>query len=386
METVVIIVGAGPAGLATSACLNVLSISNIVFEKDDCSGSLWKKKSYDRLKLHLAKEYCELPHFPYPIDTPTYISKDQFIKYMDDYEVHLNINPWYHQSIESAWYDEIIGKWHVNAKNLVSNEMEEYVSEFLVVATGENAKGFIPNITGLHSYEGEIAHSSEYKNGGPFSDKDVLVVGCGNSGMEIAYDLANYGAKTSIVIENPVHVLTKEMVHLGMFLQRFLPLYLVDGLVTMLAKLRYGDLSKYGIVSPKNGPFYIKHTTNRSPVIDVGTIQAIKNGDIQVLPKILSIDKRKVIFKGGKIYNFDAIIFATGYRSTAKDWLKDDDLLNDDGMPRKPFPGHWKGTNGLYCVGFSRRALPGISKDAQNIAKDIEMTLKLNLKTKGACG
>ncbi|KAJ4965419.1 hypothetical protein NE237_017268 [Protea cynaroides] len=378
MEVVVVIVGAGPAGLATSACLNVLSISNIVLEKDDCNGSLWKKRSYDRLKLHLAKEFCELPHLPYPMDTPTYISKDLFIDYLDDYEAHFNINPRYYRLVESAWYNKITKKWHVKAKNLLSNEVEEYVSEFLVVATGENAKGFIPNITGLHNYEGEIAHSSEYKNGGPFSDKDVLVVGCGNSGMEIAYDLKNWGARTSIVIENPVHVLTKEMVHLAMVLDRFLPLYLVDWLVTMLAKLTYGDLSKYGIVRPAKGAFYIKHTTNRSPVIDVGSIQAIKNGDIQVLPKILSIDKRNVIVKGGKIYNFDAIIFATGYRSTAKDWLKDDDLLNDEGMPRKPFPGHWKGTNALYCVGFSRRALAGISKDAHNIAKDIEMTLKLN--------
>uniref|UniRef100_A0A251VQW0 indole-3-pyruvate monooxygenase n=1 Tax=Helianthus annuus TaxID=4232 RepID=A0A251VQW0_HELAN len=64
-ETIVMIVGAGPAGIATSACLNLLSIPNIVLEREDCYASLWQKKAYDRLKLHLAKNFCQLPHMPF---------------------------------------------------------------------------------------------------------------------------------------------------------------------------------------------------------------------------------------------------------------------------------------------------------------------------------
>lgn len=68
-EVPVVIVGAGPAGLATSACLNNLSVPNIILEREDCSASLWKKRAYDRMKLHLAKQFCELPHMPFPSRT-----------------------------------------------------------------------------------------------------------------------------------------------------------------------------------------------------------------------------------------------------------------------------------------------------------------------------
>jgi len=75
---------------------------------------------------------------------------------------------------------------------------------YLVVATGENSDEYIPMINGLESFEGEYLHSSEYLNGRSWYDKNVLVVGSGNSGMEIAYDLLNWGANTSIVIRSPV--------------------------------------------------------------------------------------------------------------------------------------------------------------------------------------
>ena len=82
--------------------------------------------------------------------------------------------------------------------------MEVYGAKFLVIASGENSEGFIPNLSGLEKFEGEVVHSKYYKSGSKYKSKDVLVVGCGTSGMEIAYDLHNCGANTSIVIRNPV--------------------------------------------------------------------------------------------------------------------------------------------------------------------------------------
>lgn len=200
-----LIVGAGPAGLATSACLNLLSVPNVVLEREDCCASLWKKRAYDRLKLHIAKQFCELPHMPYPSDAPTFIPRNGFIRYLDDYVSHFGISPQHTRSVESASYDAIAGKWHVEAMNTITNVVEVYVAKFLVIATGENSKGFIPNFPGLGSFGGEFLHSCQYENGKRFSDKDVLVVGCGNSGMEISYDLSNWGARTSIVSRSPVN-------------------------------------------------------------------------------------------------------------------------------------------------------------------------------------
>ena len=204
MEEVVIIIGAGPSGLATSACLNVLSIPNIVLERENCFASLWRDRSYDRLKLHLGKQFCQLPHMPYPSGTPTFIPKAGFLQYLEDYVSHFQINPRYHRFVVSASYDKVAGKWQVVAKNTLSDESEVYLGKFLVVATGENDEGFIPKIPGLDSFGGKFMHCSNYKNGKRFAEKEVLVVGCGNSGMEIAYDLWDHGAVTSVVVRNPV--------------------------------------------------------------------------------------------------------------------------------------------------------------------------------------
>lgn len=203
-EVAVAIVGAGPAGLATAASLNHLFIPNIVFEREDCSASLWKKRAYDRLKLHLSKEFCNLPHRHLPRTAPRFVPKDQFVEYLDDYASHFKINIRFNRSIVEASYDEEAKRWRIRVKNTVSGKDDDYLAKDLVVATGENSEGIVPDLLGLESFEGEWLHSDKYKNGRRFADKDVLVVGSGNSGMEIAYDLSNFGANTTIVIRSPV--------------------------------------------------------------------------------------------------------------------------------------------------------------------------------------
>ncbi|XP_037461958.1 probable indole-3-pyruvate monooxygenase YUCCA11 [Triticum dicoccoides] len=268
-NVVVLIVGAGPAGLATAACLSQFSIPYVIVERESCNASLWRNRAYDRLKLHLAKEFCK-------------------------------------------------------------------------------------------SYSG----------------MNALVVGSGNSGMEIAYDLAAHGANTSVVIRSPIHVMTKELIRLGMTLARRLPLNLVDKLLVMAANLIFGDLSRYGIRRPKMGPMIVKSKTGRSAVIDVGTVGLIKKGIIKVQGSISKIMGDIVEFQCSKKISFDVIVFATGYKSTANIWLKNgESMFNGNGLPIKEYPNHWKGENGLYCAGLGRRGLVGIAADAKNIANDIKSVI-----------
>ncbi|KAJ6682233.1 FLAVIN-BINDING MONOOXYGENASE-LIKE PROTEIN [Salix koriyanagi] len=263
-------------------------------------------------------------------------------------------------------------------ENVDLNVHEEYAARFLVVATGENSRGFIPEVSGLDSFGGEFIHSSKYEKGQKYRGKDVVVVGCGNSGMEIAYDLSNWGARTSIVARSPVHVLSTNIVYIGMRLLGFgVPCKIVDFIVVLLSKLKHGDISKYGLPRPSEGPFYIKQRVGRTPTIDVGTVEKIRRKEVQVFPSIRGIQGSRIEFASGEIKRFDAIIFATGYKSTVRHWLKGgQDLFDESGMPKLCFPNIWKGKNGLYCSGFARRGLFGISVDSQNIAKDIDLALK----------
>ncbi|XP_037419256.1 probable indole-3-pyruvate monooxygenase YUCCA10 [Triticum dicoccoides] len=242
MENVVmLIVGAGPAGLATAACLSQFSIPYVIVECESCNASLWRNHAYDRLKLHLAKEFCELPHMSYPLDVPTYIPKTLFAKYLDDYVERFNIQPKYLTSVESSTFDNEENCWSIMAHDMAKSTIVRFTAKFLVVASGENSAENIPMIPRLQSFLGDVIHSSSYKSGKSYSGMDVLVVGSGNSGMEIAYDLA-------------IHVMTKELIRLGMTLARHLPLNLVDNLLVMAANLIFGDLSRYGIRRPKIGP------------------------------------------------------------------------------------------------------------------------------------
>ncbi|KAF0894695.1 hypothetical protein E2562_001986, partial [Oryza meyeriana var. granulata] len=323
-EVVVLIVGAGPAGLATAACLTQHRVPYVIVERESCSASLWRHRAYDRLKLHLAKEFCELPHMAYPVNTPTYVPREKFVEYLDNYADWFRIRPRYHTAIESAAYDGGKKHWVVLAQDMATGVVARLAARFLIVATGENSVASIPLVPGLIRFEGEAIHSSAYKSGRGYSGKNVLVVGAGNSGMEIAYDLATHGAHTSIVVRSPVHIMTKELIRFGMTMVQNLglPMKTMDSFLVMAANLFFGDLSKHGIMRPKMGPLLLKSQTGRSAVIDVGTAKLIKGGIIKVFQGISKINTNNVEFHGGRQIPFDAIVFATGYKSTVNTWLK----------------------------------------------------------------
>ncbi|WVZ52952.1 hypothetical protein U9M48_003950 [Paspalum notatum var. saurae] len=309
--------------------------------------------------------WTKLRYMSYPEGTPTYVPKQKFIKYVDCYTEHFVIKPRYCTCVESVAYDGQTNRWMVIACDMVVGTETLYTVKFLVVATGENAVESIPAIPGFHSFHGEAIHSSAYKSRSSYAGQRVLVVGSGNSRMEIAYDLASHDADTSIVVRSSVHIMTKELIRLGMILVKYIPVTVVDSLIVNSANFVFGDLSGHGIVRPKLGPLLLKSKTGRSCVIDVGTVRLIKNGVIKVFGGISKI-------VGNKVSSFDAIVFATGYRSTANLWVKC--MLNSDGFPKNGGPNHWKGDSGVYCAGFARRGLAGISMDAMSIANDIIST------------
>ncbi|XP_058095048.1 probable indole-3-pyruvate monooxygenase YUCCA5 [Magnolia sinica] len=380
-----VIVGAGPSGLATGACLKEQGVPFIILEKADCIASLWKKRTYDRLKLHLPKQFCQLPKLPFPENFPEYPTKKQFIEYLESYAEHFDIKPRFNECVQSANYDETCGWWRVRTGGMAGSGEVEYICRWLVVATGENAERVMPEIEGLGEFQGEVMHVCQYKSGKDFEGKQVLVVGCGNSGMEVSLDLCNYNALPSMVVRSSVHVLPREILGKSTFamavlLMKWLPLRWVDKLLLFLAWLVLGNTAKYGLKRPSVGPLQLKNTEGKTPVLDIGALEKIRSGEIKVVPGIKRFSNGGVELVNGQILEVDSVILATGYRSNVPSWLKENDFFSKKGFPRQPFPDGWKGNSGLYAVGFTRRGLSGASIDAMRIAQDIGKVWKEETK------
>ncbi|CAF2052132.1 hypothetical protein BRARA_I05483 [Brassica rapa] len=374
-----VIVGAGPSGLAVAAGLKREGVPFIILERANCIASLWQNRTYDRLKLHLPKQFCQLPNFPFPEDYPEYPTKFQFIQYLEDYATHFDINPKYNETVQSAKYDETFGLWRVKTVSksgpLGSCEFE-YICRTLVVATGENAEKVVPDFEGLEDFGGDVLHAGDYKSGGRYQGKKVLVVGCGNSGMEVSLDLYNHGANPSMVVRSSVHVLPREILgkstfELGVTMMKWMPVWLADKTLLFLARIVLGDTDKYGLKRPKIGPLELKNLEGKTPVLDIGALPKIRSGNIKIVPGIIKFGRGKVELVDGRVLEIDSVILATGYRSNVPSWLKDNDFFSDDGIPKNPFPNGWKGEAGLYAVGFTRKGLFGASLDAMSVAHDI---------------
>ncbi|KAK9076003.1 hypothetical protein SSX86_004333 [Deinandra increscens subsp. villosa] len=321
-----LIVGAGPSGLAVSACLREQGIPFVVIERSDCIASLWQKHTYDRVKLHLPKKFCQLPRLPFPQEYPEYPSKKQFITYLENYAETFDIKPHFNECVLSAKYDEACHFWRVVtvSKTDLTRSETEYMCQMLVVATGENAEGVVPEIDGLEEFSGEVIHVKDYKSGKSYNGKKVLVVGCGNSGMEVSLDLSNHNAKPSMVVRSSVHVLPREIMgkstfDLAMMLMKWIPLWL-----------------------------------------------KIWSGDITVVPGIKRFNRNSVDLVNGETIDIDSVVLATGYRSNVPYWLQETEFFAKNG-----FPNGWKGKHGLYASGFTRKGLAGAFADAIKISQDI---------------
>ncbi|KAJ0647427.1 putative indole-3-pyruvate monooxygenase [Helianthus annuus] len=375
-----VIVGAGPSGLAVSACLREQGVPFVVIEREDCIASLWQKRTYNRLKLHLPKKFCQLPNLPFPDEYPEYPNKKQFITYLENYASKFDIKPQFNECVQSAKYDEKCSIWRVKTISTMGSirTETEYMCQMLVVATGENAEGVVPNIEGLQEFSGEVIHAKDYKSGEKYTGKKVLVVGCGNSGMELSLDLSNHNAKPSMVVRSSVHVLPREIFgkstfDLAVMMMKWLPLWLVDNILLILTWLILGNTQKYGIKRPSLGPLQLKNKHGKTPVLDIGAFERIRSGDIKVVPGIKRFHRNSVEFINGDFQELDSVVLATGYCSNVPYWLQGSQLFDQNGFPKGQM------SNGLYAAGFTRRGLAGVSADAIKIAQDIGSVWKQEL-------
>jgi hypothetical protein len=246
------------------------------------------------------------------------------------------------------------------------------------VATGANA---IPNpaaLAGEKEFTGRLLHSRAYRNAAPFAGERVLVVGMGNTGAEIALDLADAGIDTSLSVRSPMNVVRRDVLgrptQLTSIALSRLPARWGDALARLARNLSVGDLSRYGLRTSPLSPLKQLREEGRTPTIDVGTVDAIKAGRIAVRPGIDRLLPAGARFSDGSEGAFDSIVLATGYRADVAALF-----------PRTPVPVDRNGLPtevigsgplaGVYFVGFDVRQpgglLRAIAAQAQAVAEAI---------------
>lgn len=369
-QTSVIILGAGPSGLAAAACLREKGVPFIVVERAGAVGSTWRNH-YERLHLHTVKHFSALPGLPWPATVPMYPSREEVVAYLERYARKFQIAPRFGCNVESARHDG--SRWIVRAGE------DELRAPALIVATGYNRVPKQPSWPGQERFRGSVIHSSAYKNGADHRGKRALVVGIGNSGGEIALDLWEHGAETAMSVRSPVHVVPRDLLGLlpsqvnSLFLLGRLPPKVADKIAGTLLAQVIGDLSPYGLHRPAIGPISQVVEKGRIPLIDIGTVELIKQGQIKVFPGPRELTEEGVIFTDGREMQVDLIVLATGYRAALEGVLEHAERYVDErGYPRRH--GEEAETPGLYFIGYRNPVtgqLHDIAQESRRVAAAI---------------
>jgi cation diffusion facilitator CzcD-associated flavoprotein CzcO len=324
-----IIVGAGPAGLACAVTMHAAGLDATVLEKADRVGAVWRRH-YDRLHLHTDRNHSGLPDMAMPRAFPAYPSRAQMVEYLEAYAAHFGIKPVFNIDVSRVRRDGALWCAEGNQRTMTA--------PVVVVATGIADAPYRPTWPGLEIYSGAIVHSSEYRNPEPYAGKRVLVVGFGNSGGEIALDLANAGVDVALAVRNPVQILPRDLLGFPILswaiLYRNLPARLVDVINAPVLRLAVGNIERLGLRRAAKGPRQMVEEDGRVPLIDVGTLARIRDGSIRIRGGIDSFAADGVVFADKIAETFDAVILATGFRRDLRRLIPDvEGVFDSHGMP-----------------------------------------------------
>ncbi len=341
-----IVIGAGPAGLASAACLKQVGIEPLLLEKTAGVGAVWRQH-YDCLHLHTDRGHSGLPGLPMPRAYPRYPARAQVVDYLERYANHFGLRPHFNATARRAVREN--GAWRVETS------IETFRAPVLVIATGFAAWPFRPVWPGEDRFGGDIRHSCDYRNPVPYAGKRVLVAGFGNSGGEIALDLAEAGISVALAVRSGVNIVPRDLLGIPILtvgiLTSWIPPRLADFLNAPVMRLCVGSLERLGLKRAARGPLAAIRETGRVPLLDIGTVAKIRDGAIAVRPGVRTLDAGTVEFDDGRREPYDAIILATGFRPDLRPLLPDaDGALDAVGMPR--VSGAPTTVPGLYFCGF----------------------------------
>jgi indole-3-pyruvate monooxygenase len=355
----VLVIGSGPAGLATSHELMRRQIGHVVLERGADVGHTWATL-YDSLVLHTGKHMSALPGMPFPRSTPLFPPRLEFVDYLRQYRRSFQLPVETGADVTSVTRDA--GGWEVEAGGAKRQ------CRALVIATGVVANPHVPRLAGRERYRGRIFHSVEYRRPDGFEGRRVLVVGAGNSAGEISVDLLRGDAVVTISVRSGRRVVPRQL--LGIPIQYF---------AVALARLprsaqRAITAGISGASELMRGPSGLPPPSETScpdvPLIGLHLTDALRAGTIRLKPGITELTATGARFDDGSDADVDDIILATGYRA-ALGPLGAFAQADECGFGRRRDRVRSADHPDLYFVGHNydtRGALRNIASDAELVA------------------
>jgi putative flavoprotein involved in K+ transport len=374
MDAPVLVVGAGPAGLAVAACLHRRGIEPLVVDRGAAVGDSWAAR-YDRLHLHTPRVQSALPGLRMPRRYGRWVSRDDVVAYLREYAGYHGIAPRF--GVDVRRLDRTGEEWTAETDGAPLRARQ------VVLACGYNREPVLPAWPGQESFRGEIRHASRYANADPFRGKDVLVVGAGNTGAEIAADLAESGAgRVWLAVRTPPNVVPRQLGPVPTTLlaisMEHSPAWLVDPLNRALQRLFVGDLTRFGLPAASDGLVAQARATGVTPTIDVGLVEQLRAGRVSPVPALTKFEDGGAVLADGSRIEPDAVVAATGYALALEPVVGHLGVLDARGRPlahgRRTVPG----VPGLRFIGLAnplKGLLFQISLDARGAAAGIAQEL-----------
>jgi putative flavoprotein involved in K+ transport len=365
-----VVVGAGPAGLAVAAELGRVGIHAVVLDAADEVGSSWAGH-YDRLHLHTARWLSGLPGYPIPRANGRWVARDDFRAYLRDYVGRQDLDVRLGRRVTSV--DRLAdGLWRIGCG------VESVVTPLVVIATGYNNTPALPDWPGRESFTGTLIHSNAYRNPAALDGSSVLVVGPGNSGAEIAADLAGAGKRVWLAVRTPPNIVRRQVLGvpsqlLAISMSPFPP-RMGDRVGRVVQRLSVGDLSRYGLPPSPLGVASRVLRDDVQPLLDVGLIAAVRAGTVKVVAAVESFEGRAVSLADGEVLRPDTVVVATGYRRGLEPLVGHLGVLAPNGRPTVNADQQAPGLDGLYFLGYSNPLTGNIRQlgiDARAIARRV---------------
>ncbi len=365
----VYVIGGGPGGLSVAYALRARGIRAVVLERSDRVGASWRRH-YDRLRLHTTRRLSALPGLPMPRRFGRWVSRDNVVRYLEKYAEHHRLEIVTGVEVSRVERTADGTGWLLHATG-----GRELAGAAVVVATGHNHTPRIPDWPGRDTYTGTFLHASAYRDARPFAGRDVLVVGAGNTGAEIAVDLVEGGAsRVRLSVRTPPYVLRRSTAgwatQYSGVLSRRLPAGLVDRLARPLLKVTAPDLSAHGLPRPEAG-LATRAAEGAVPVLDVGLVGAVRKGAVEVVAAVEGFEDGEVVLADGGRIGPEAVVAATGYLRGLEGLVGHLGVLDERGRPVVRGARTPHGAPGLYFTGFTTPLSGGLRElalDARRIA------------------